>query len=100
MIEHYQSTERVTAEQFDGSKQMMEKYKIIKQRRGPHDYTMHAYSDIGIDIGDYILIGNPGEYSSMSKYVFELRFEKSYFDPIPLSRRKGKSLLFEQASLL
>lgn len=99
MIQRYQSTSRVVAEQFDGSKQMMKKYKIIKQKKGPHDYTMHAYSDIGMDIGDYVLIGNPGEYGSMSRYYFEQQYEKELHDPIPLSRKKHEDL-FEQTSLL
>lgn len=99
MIQRYQSTSRVLAEQFNGSKQMMKKYKIIKQKKGPHDYTMHAYSDIGMDIGDYVLIGNPGEYSSMSRYYFELHYEKALHDPIPLGRKKHADL-FEQTSLL
>lgn len=102
MVGYYQRIDRVYAEQFDGSKSMMKKYKIDEGRMGTHNYTLHAWRDIGINIGDYITMGNPqgkGHLSSISKYYFELECERAPGEPMPLCEEKHTNL-FEQTSLL
>ncbi|MHC9533160.1 hypothetical protein ACVPPR_07350 [Dellaglioa sp. L3N] len=84
MIKTYKKIANIQAEQFDGSQEMIDKYKIQKIRTDPDNEYYIATSDgiRHIEIGDWIItdtsihVAIKNKIRVMSNYTFQATYEE------------------------
>lgn len=74
MIKEYKKIKKIKAEQFDGSEEMMKKYRIFKDANGApsHKYimmTLEGSTEVGV--GNWIATGILNEHWAIEDIIFK-----------------------------
>jgi hypothetical protein len=85
MLKEYRKTATIKAEQFDGSKEMMKKYRLID---GSDAFRFNSHIDpekvyittlegnLEVNVGDWIATGVEGEYWAIADEIFKKTYEE------------------------
>lgn len=84
MIHKYKKIVPIEAEQFDGTKEMKDKYQIVDKAEltsayyqgGSRYFLPTKEGDMKIDEGDYISTGVDGEHWAIAPEIFEKTYER------------------------
>ncbi|WP_323058330.1 hypothetical protein [Limosilactobacillus reuteri] len=81
MLHEYRKTATIKAEQFDGSKEMMERYGIHEANVPAMVTDLNLYlptkeGNMVIKQGDWIATGIDGEHWAIDKDIFERTYER------------------------
>lgn len=79
MLKEYRKTATIKAEQFDGSKEMMDKYHLIERvwSAGIHEYLIDTKEGLlELWIGDWIATGVEGEHWAIADDIFRKTYEE------------------------
>jgi len=81
MIKEYRKVSTIKAEQFDGSDEMMEKYRILPDYnyglRDDHWFEINhnTEDEINLLVGDWIVTGSNGEHCVIRDDIFKKTYE-------------------------
>nr|DAZ69681.1 MAG TPA: PGDYG protein [Caudoviricetes sp.] len=86
MLKEYRKTATIKAEQFDGSKEMMDKYHLgfwKGQDTGEiYEYSIPTKEGVlDLNIGDWIATGVEGEHWAIDDEIFKKTYEEVKSDP-------------------
>lgn len=79
MLKEYRKTATIKAEQFDGSKEMMDKYHLIERvwSAGIHEYLIDTKEGLmELWVGDWIATGVEGENWAIDNEIFKKTYEE------------------------